>query len=92
MQTDRLPFGRNAAGKGGSRQSGSGFISPVGDTGTLVQNADGTFTYTEKDASKENYDLQGRLRSLVDAKGNSLAFTYASDVRDSLWGILPRKP
>lgn len=68
---------------------GNGFISPVGDTGTLVQNADGTFTYTEKDASKENYDLQGRLRSLVDAKGNSLAFTYASDVRDSLWGILP---
>jgi uncharacterized protein RhaS with RHS repeats len=69
--------------------SGGNYISPIGDTGTLVHNADGTFTYTEKDGSKENYDVEGRLRSLVDTKGNSLVFTYAGDTRSSLWGISP---
>jgi YD repeat-containing protein len=69
--------------------SGGTYISPVGDTGTLVQNADGTFTYTEKDGSRESYDLQGRLRTLADAKGNSLVYTYAGDTRDPLWGVSP---
>ena len=66
-----------------------GYITPVGETGALVKNADGAFTFTEKDGSKENYDLQGRLASLVDAKGNSLVFTYEAATRHALWGLLP---
>src|SRR5574341_1370709 len=66
-----------------------GYITPVGETGTLVKNADGSFTFTEKDGSKENYDLQGRLASLADAKGNSLVFTHEAATRHALWGLLP---
>lgn len=66
-----------------------GYLSPAGETGLLVQNADGSYTYTEKDGNKENYDVRGRLAGLVDAKGNSLVFTYSADARDLLWGLLP---
>jgi YD repeat-containing protein len=65
------------------------YVSPVGDTGLLFLNADGTYTYLEKDGSKENYDVNGRLSSLVDANGNSLVYTYIDNTRDFLWGLLP---
>ncbi len=69
--------------------SGGGFTSPTGETGTLVQNADGTFTFTEKSGDRENFDANGRLISSVDTKGNSLVFTYQALTRDPLWGLLP---
>jgi hypothetical protein len=67
--------------------SAVGFIPPAGDSGTLVQNANGTYTYSGKDGSKENYDIYGRIESLVDSKGNSLAFTYISNYRSALIGL-----
>ena len=70
-------------------QSPAGYVGQTGDTGTLVQNADGTFLYTDKNGESETYDLQGRLMSMADAKGNSLAFTYRATTRDFLWGLLP---
>jgi RHS repeat-associated protein len=69
--------------------SGSSYISPVGETGTLVKNADNTFTFTEKSGNKENYDTFGRLSSILDAKGNSIAIYYELDTRSPLWGLLP---
>ncbi len=68
--------------------SGGSYVTPLGEAGTLVKNADGSFTYTEKDGSRENYDVRGRLSSLVDPKGNSLVYTYESASRYALWGLL----
>ncbi len=69
--------------------SGGNYIGPIGETGTLVQNADGSFTYTYKTGEKDNYDARGRLISRIDTKGNSLALYYELDSRSPLWGILP---
>jgi len=69
--------------------SPSGYIGQTADTGTLVQNADGTHTYTDKNGDKDIYDTRGRLMSMADAKGNALVFTYQADTRDFLYGLLP---
>ncbi|MCK9420712.1 MAG: RHS domain-containing protein [Nitrospirae bacterium] len=69
--------------------SPSGYIGQTGDTGALVQNADGTHTYTDKNGDKDTYDTRGRLLRMADAKGNSLVFTYQADTRDFLYGLLP---
>jgi len=66
-----------------------GYIGQTGDTGNLVQNVDGTYTYTDKNGDKDTYDAKGRLMSMADAKGNSLVFTYRADTQDFLWGLLP---
>ncbi len=80
---------RECGGKRRFTWSVAGYIGQTGDTGTLVQNEDGTFTYTDKNGETEKYDARGRLMSMADAKGNSLAFTYSADTRDSLWGLQP---
>ncbi len=69
--------------------SGSAYNTPVGETGILVKNPDGTFTYTEKNGTVERYDLKGRLASITAASGSSLALTYVAPIRASLTGILP---
>ncbi len=65
------------------------YTSTAGATGELMQNADGTYTYTDKYGGTEKYDSQGRLMSMADAKGNSLVFFYRAATRDFLWGLLP---
>jgi len=69
--------------------SGAGFATPVGETGTLTLNPDGTHTYTEKDGSTEIYDINGRLKSMADPRGNSLVFTCEAATKAPLWGLLP---
>lgn len=59
-------------------QSGSGYQSPLGDYSTLVKNADGTFTITEKEGMKHNFDQWGRIISRTDRNGITMAFAYAS--------------
>ena len=66
----------------------AGYSSSYAYGATLVQNADGTYTYTDKYGGKENYDIQGRLSSIDDPKGNKLIFTYSATTRDPLWGLL----
>ncbi len=70
-------------------QPPAGYVGQAGDTGTLVQNADGTFLYTDKNGESEKYDSRGRLMNMADAKGNSIEFYYELDVRSPLWGLLP---
>jgi len=69
--------------------SPSGFTSLSTDAGILVQNTDGTYSYTDIYGEKEHYDSQGRLVSMVDTKGNALVFSYTAATRDFLFGLLP---
>jgi RHS repeat-associated protein len=47
-----------------------------GDYSTLTKNADGSYTITEKDGLKRNFDSTGAVTSLVDKNGDTLAFSY----------------
>ena len=63
-----------------------GYSSSLGNGDVLVQN-NGIFTYTANDGTKEIYDYLGRLSKKVATNGNSLAFTYGSDIRGPLTGV-----
>ncbi|KAF0219658.1 MAG: YD repeat [Geobacteraceae bacterium] len=69
--------------------SGQGFATPVGETGILMVNSDGTHTYTEKDGARELYDVNGRLVSITNANGSSLVLSYEAATKSSLVGLLP---
>jgi len=68
---------------------GNTYTTPLGETGTLVQNGDGSYTYTYKNGDKDNYDSLGRLASRIDANGNSVLIYYEINTRSPLWGLLP---
>ncbi len=55
----------------------------------LFRTQTATYTYSDKYGEKENYDIQGRLVTIVSSAGNSLVFTYSATTKDSLWGLLP---
>jgi RHS repeat-associated protein len=79
---------RDCGGKTKFTWSVVGYSSSYAYGATLVQNADGTYTYSDKYGEKDNYDIQGRLSSIVAPTGNSLVFTYSAVTRDPLWGLL----
>ncbi len=62
--------------------------TPQDKSSALAQNADGTYTITDKFGGKEEYDAQGRLVSKRAPNGNSLAFTYESVIWDPIFGLL----
>jgi YD repeat-containing protein len=62
--------------------SGSTYLSPAEDFGTLVKNSDGSFTYTAKDRTQTNFNSSGQLSSIVDTHG--LARTYSYDTSGRL--------
>ena len=68
-------------GNGGTRsfQAGNGttFVSPPNDFGTLVKNGNGTFTYTDPQQVKWNFNTQGQLTSIVQPDGPSETFAYS---------------
>ncbi len=55
--------------------SGS-YVAPKGDYSTLVQNSDSSFTITEKDGLKRNFDATGRATAIIDRNNNTLSFSY----------------
>ena len=58
------------------------FTSPPEDFGTLVQNDDGSYTYTEKNQTLSNFSSAGLLTSVVDTHGLTLlSYTYDSEGR-----------
>lgn len=69
--------------------SGGNYITPLGETGTLVRNADNSYTFTYNSGDKDLYDSQGRLTGKIDPIGNSVAINYELDTRSPLWGLLP---
>jgi RHS repeat-associated protein len=72
---------------GGSRYfSGTGpsYTSPANDQGTLVQNSDGSYTYTAKDQVKTNFDSSGRMTSQVDPHGLTQTIAYSGALLSSI--------
>ena len=54
------------------------YTSPANDQGTLVQNSDGTYTYTYKNQLQIHFDSTGRMISEVDPHGLTQSFAYGS--------------
>jgi len=54
------------------------YVPPKGDTSSLVKNADTSWTITERNGLKRNFDPTGKLTSIVDRFGNTLTFSYDS--------------
>jgi YD repeat-containing protein len=57
---------------------GGGYTSPQGDFGTLVKNADNSFTYTDKYRTKWEFSSTGVLNKVVDPHGLTATYTYFS--------------
>lgn len=51
---------------------------------TLVKNADGTYTITQTDGVKFNFNPNGRISSIVDTNSNSTHFAYTSGKLSSI--------
>jgi RHS repeat-associated protein len=66
-------------GTGESRffQGSGPYTSPANDMGTLVKNMDGSFTYTNKNQDKWNFDTTGKLTTVVDPHNLTRTFTYS---------------
>ncbi len=56
-----------------------GFTPPPGDFSTLVKNADGTFTWKQKDGTRMEFDAQGLHTKTVDRNGNTTTYAYNPD-------------
>lgn len=56
--------------------NGGQYTGEAGVYDILTNNGDGTFTLTSKDQSQRNFDIQGRLSSIVDKNGNTLMLRY----------------
>ncbi len=52
------------------------FYSPNGIYAELVRNTDGTHTLTKPNGTKYNFDIEGKLSSIVDRNNNTMSFTY----------------
>ncbi|MDP2938467.1 MAG: RHS repeat-associated core domain-containing protein [Candidatus Omnitrophota bacterium] len=55
---------------------GTNYISPTGIYDKIVQNANGTFTLTEKHATVYNFDQNGVLTEVRDRNNNRMQFSY----------------
>ncbi|TDL76108.1 DNRLRE domain-containing protein [Peribacillus frigoritolerans] len=55
---------------------GGGYISNGGVYLALVKNGDGTYTITQVDGTKINFNTSGKVSSLVDMNGNTTTLTY----------------
>jgi len=61
------------------------YYAPKGDFSTLDKNSDNTWTITEPDGLKRNFNSSGIITSLVDKYGNTLTFNY--DINGKLIGV-----
>jgi RHS repeat-associated protein len=59
-------------------QGDGSFTPPPGIHRSLVKNADGTFTATDKDQTAWQFDTGGRLSAIADRFGNTSALTYGA--------------
>ncbi len=89
MRLQKLSNGNAQIIKGNSRSDeytnvGAGrYTSPAGYFEDLLQNANGTWTLTDAHGTKNNFNVDGTLGSIVDRNGNTISFTYDAQ------GLLP---
>jgi RHS repeat-associated protein len=57
-------------------QPDGSFVAQPGVYNTLIREIDGTFTLQDKSQTVHNFDATGRLTSIVDKNGNTVALTY----------------
>jgi YD repeat-containing protein len=65
------------------------YQTPAGETGTLVKNADSSWTYWEKSGEAYLFDAEGKLAEIISAQGPRLSFTYDSRGKLPLIGLSP---
>jgi len=71
-------------GDGGSHifiKSDNSYISPPGIHFTLIKNDDDTFTLRHKYGTESNFDMNGKLTSVVDTNKNQLSMNYDAEGR-----------
>ena len=49
-----------------------------GESSSIVKNADGTYMRTAKDGMVYNYDMAGKLTTVIDKNGNTTSLTYSN--------------
>ena len=65
------------------------YQTPVGETGSLVKNGDGSWTYWERSGERKEFDTDGKLVEIVSPQGPKLTFTYDSRGKLPLIGLSP---
>jgi len=68
---------------------GGAYQTPVGETGTLVKNGDGSWTYTEHNGEQKQFDALGRLSAIVSPQGSRLVLSYDDRGKLPLIGLSP---
>lgn len=66
-------------GDGGRKvytNNGGSYTSQPGDYFILTKNADGSFTITNKDGLRYNFNTVGKIASIVDRNSNTMTFAY----------------
>ncbi|MGM0879095.1 MAG: DNRLRE domain-containing protein [Bacillota bacterium] len=61
------------------QQIGGGYVANGGIYLTLVKNGDGTYTITQVDGTKINFNTSGKVSSWVDTNGNTTTLTYGTN-------------
>ncbi len=69
-----------------------GYHTPNGYTATLVKNADTSYTLTDVDGSRREFDPTGLLTKYVDRTGNATTYAYTggllTSITDALGGVM----
>lgn len=77
LENDNLLIVSGEGTKDEYTKTGPGtYDSPQGFTDVLSENTDGTFIRTLKNGVQYNFDVNGRLRSIIDPNDNSITFEY----------------
>lgn len=79
-----LVYGSGAYPRYFTQNLDGSFTSPPDDFGTLVQNGDGTFTYTAKNQLKWNFDSSGLLKTVVDPHNLATTLTYSAGLLSTI--------
>ena len=61
-----------------------GYTQSIGDYSSLAKNPDSTFTITEKNGTQYNFNIEGKIATIVDRNGNTQTFSYTNGFLTSI--------